>query len=313
MNIQSNKPLVSIVIITYNSEKFILETLESIKKQTYENIELIISDDCSTDNTCKICELWLKESKERFKYTELIQSQENSGIVANTNRGINAARGEWIKGIAGDDLLLENCIDANVQFAQENPNARFITSKMQNISENGELIHNAKIYGESYRKLYFNLSAEKQLKAYARMPVFLNSPAFFFKKEISDVMANKDGEFRIYEDTCAIYRVNGMNQKVFFLDDYTVKYRIHENSISRSADVRINDLRNKELALIFDKYSKKHLNKLNLIDLSVYYENWLNYKYKGFFGYKGMSVLLKLSLFQWYLKYLDLITKDDVI
>lgn len=306
MSIHVSNPLVSIVIITYNSERFILETLESIKNQTYENIELIVSDDCSTDKTLEICESWLKESKERFKRIEIIKVQKNSGIIANTNRGISAARGEWIKGIAGDDSLLANCISANVEFAKQNPEAKFITSKVQHIKENGDLIYNAKTYGESYRKFYFNLSPKGQLKAYARMPVFLNAPAFFFKKEIAKVIGSKDEEFKIYEDTCAIFRLNGMNQKVFFLDAYTVKYRIHENSASRTSNVKIKDLRDHEMMLIFDKFRKKHLNKMNLIDLSVYYENWLNFKYNGFFGFKGRSVLLKLSLFQWYLKYLDL-------
>ncbi len=57
---KSRETLVSIVVITYNSAKFILETLESSKAQTYKNIELIISDDCSTDNTVEICQQWIR-------------------------------------------------------------------------------------------------------------------------------------------------------------------------------------------------------------------------------------------------------------
>ena len=63
--------LVSIITPTYNSAKYVLETLESIKSQTYHNIELIISDDASQDNTVDICELWLKENKERFRNSDL--------------------------------------------------------------------------------------------------------------------------------------------------------------------------------------------------------------------------------------------------
>ena len=55
----NNQPLVSVPVITYNSAKFVLETLESIKAQTYQNIELVISDDCSTDNTVQICRDWV--------------------------------------------------------------------------------------------------------------------------------------------------------------------------------------------------------------------------------------------------------------
>lgn len=67
-----NKPLVSIVVTTYNSSKYVLETLESVKAQTYKNIELIISDDYSLDNTVEICKKWITENSDRFVNTKII-------------------------------------------------------------------------------------------------------------------------------------------------------------------------------------------------------------------------------------------------
>ena len=67
---KNNNPLVSIIVITYNSAKFVLETLESAKAQTYQNIELIISDDGSTDNTVQICREWLKNNEEQGRLFE---------------------------------------------------------------------------------------------------------------------------------------------------------------------------------------------------------------------------------------------------
>jgi glycosyltransferase involved in cell wall biosynthesis len=111
-------PLVSIVVITYNSSEYVLETLESAKAQTYQNIELIVSDDCSTDDTVETCRRWIAENKERFVRTELITIEKNSGIPANCNRGVRAARGEWVKGIAGDDLMsghfVSKCLEGGV-------------------------------------------------------------------------------------------------------------------------------------------------------------------------------------------------------
>ena len=104
------QPLVSIIVITYNSSKYVLETLESAKAQTYQNIELIVSDDCSIDNTVEICREWIENNKERFVRTELITAEKNTGIPANCNRGVKAAQGEWVKLIAGDDILYNNCI-----------------------------------------------------------------------------------------------------------------------------------------------------------------------------------------------------------
>ena len=98
--------LVSVCVVTYNSEKTIRETLDSILAQTYPRLELIVSDDRSTDQTVRICQDWLEENRERFQNTELIVRDQNGGVARNLNTAIQAAAGEWVKPIAGDDLLM---------------------------------------------------------------------------------------------------------------------------------------------------------------------------------------------------------------
>ena len=73
-------PLVSVPVITYNSSKTVLETLDSIYNQTYQNLELIVSDDCSTDNTVGICREWIEAHKKRFVRTELLTVEKNTGV-----------------------------------------------------------------------------------------------------------------------------------------------------------------------------------------------------------------------------------------
>lgn len=70
----------SIVVITYNFEKIILECLESIKNQSYKNFEIIISDDGSKDKTIEICEKWKKENDKYFNI-RILASKENQGVV----------------------------------------------------------------------------------------------------------------------------------------------------------------------------------------------------------------------------------------
>lgn len=302
-------PLVSIIIVTYNSEKFILEALESAKNQTYRNIELIVTDDCSKDETVTICRNWIKNNKNHFTHTKIITVNENTGIASNCNRGLKASKGEWLKYIAGDDLLLPNCISDNLDFLKQTPNAKFITSNTENIDDSGQPYNCGINKYAALQKFYFEESSELQLKTYARLPVFLNSPAFFMNKQLISSVNGFDEEFKIYEDICIIFRINGIGEKVHFFNRNTVKYRIHDKAISRNKSNLISEKRKKEQFAIFNKYRRKHLDKFNLIDLSVYYETWLSYKYKGIFGYKMISVLQKISAFFWYLKLLKLSSK----
>ena len=91
------QPLVSIIVVTYNSSKYVLETLESVRKQTYQNIELIITDDCSLDDTLEICNEWVEGNKKRFVRTNIVTVEKNTGIPSNCNRGIKKSTGKWIK------------------------------------------------------------------------------------------------------------------------------------------------------------------------------------------------------------------------
>lgn len=125
------EPLVSVPVITYNSSEYIIEGLESIKAQTYKNIELIISDDCSTDNTVELCREWLAKNKDRFVRTSLVTSEKNTGTAGNCNRAISYCHGEWIKMLAGDDLLLPDCIEKNIEYITKMPDAEVVFSNVQ--------------------------------------------------------------------------------------------------------------------------------------------------------------------------------------
>lgn len=120
-NMNMRQPLVSINITTYNSSKFIIETLESAKMQTYQNIELIVSDDSSVDNTVELCKKWIEKNKERFVRCKVITVEKNTGIAANCNRAMNASNGEWIKELAGDDIFLPNCVEDNINYVMAHP------------------------------------------------------------------------------------------------------------------------------------------------------------------------------------------------
>jgi glycosyltransferase involved in cell wall biosynthesis len=178
-------PLVSITVITYNSSKFVLETLQSAKQQTYRNIELIISDDCSTDETVEICRQWVEENKDRFVRTKIITSDYNTGIPANSNRAVRASKGEWIKGIAGDDILLPDCISQNVEYVTSvNSEALIVFSLLRLFhTENGK--YTIADAGCSLNELmhFSGLPSGKQFECLLKSNI-LSAPTAFISKQL---------------------------------------------------------------------------------------------------------------------------------
>lgn len=292
-------PLVSVILITYNSERYVLKALESVKAQTWKNIELIVSDDGSTDHTVQICSDWLVENEDSFLSTKLITVACNTGIPSNCNRGYMESKGEWFKIISGDDMLIDSAIADNIEYTRQFPEAFFIASDVWEIDGEGVLTRD-KVINEGLIYLSGIPSAKKQLKAYSRWPTFLNTPTFFCKREMMEKIGYCDEQFKIYEDMTVVIRSLEKGYKLYYMQKPTVAYRIHRNATSRNP--RIEAFREKEAFIIFRKYQMPHLSIFNPLDLSVYYESWLRFKYKGFNGRKGVSILRKLSLFYWYMR-----------
>lgn len=135
----ATSPLVSVVVLSYNSKNTILDTLNSVYNQTYSRIELIISDDCSTDGTVDTCQIWLKDHCSRFENITIIESPANTGISANCNRGEAACSGEWMKGVAGDDMLPPDAIDVLMAYVRCHPDAKCICGSISCFGDTDDL------------------------------------------------------------------------------------------------------------------------------------------------------------------------------
>ena len=247
----NNKLLVSVPVITYNSSKFVLETLESIKAQTYQNVELIISDDCSTDNTVELCRKWAEENKERFVRTQIITSETNTGVSANLNRAEAACQGEWVKGIAGDDLLMPNCIADCVEYVQQHPNIIYLFGKIEVFGANEE---KNKYFSEHvFDYSFFNLDIEGQLE---RLVFEQNcvpaSTCFYNRQKAIELGIRNDERIPLLEDWPKWIMILGKKVKLEFVDKVLVQYRIHEKSLSTSS--RLSSIRSKESSILFDLY-----------------------------------------------------------
>lgn len=217
----NKQPLVSVPVITYNSAKYVLETLESIKAQTYKNIELIISDDCSIDDTVELCQKWVEQNKERFVHTQIITSETNTGISANLNRAEAACQGEWVKGIAGDDLLMPNCVENCVRYIDNNQDVVYLFSRMEAFGASSE---ECQKWDALFNYDLFSLTSEQLLYHLIFCGNGIPAPALFYKRTVSNV--KNDERIPLLEDWPKWINLVKNGEKFYFIDKVLVKYRL---------------------------------------------------------------------------------------
>lgn len=127
--------MVSVVIPLYNKETYVVETLRSVMNQTYANLECIIVDDGSTDNSFEMTSKFISDNKLPWS----LISQNNSGQTKARNRGIQEARGEYIAFLDSDDLWPVNKLQLQVAAIEKNPNSVLVLNSYAIFSEGGTI------------------------------------------------------------------------------------------------------------------------------------------------------------------------------
>lgn len=107
--------LVTVLLPTYNGNKYIKEMLDSLERQTFPNIEIILSDDCSKDNTVSIIETWIKQQKRNKKYI-LLKNKHNKGLAQNLKSTRPFIRGQYLFLADQDDIWKENKVEVQVRY-----------------------------------------------------------------------------------------------------------------------------------------------------------------------------------------------------
>ena len=215
--------LISVIVLSYNAEKTILDTLESVKRQSYKNIELIISDDCSRDNTLKIATDWLEVNANCFKQSFLLKSESNQGVCANFNKAIEKSTGLWYKAIAADDALLPTCIEDFCNYIKANPDASWISSYTR--VYNGNFEDENCITRNKANLHFFELNVNDQLIALAKGNR-ISAPSVAIKRSVHESVGMYDTTYS-FEDYPFFLRLLEKGYKCYFLNKETVCYRIH--------------------------------------------------------------------------------------
>lgn len=224
----------SVAVITYNSSKTVVETLDSIANQTYPNLELIVSDDCSTDNTVEICREWIEAHKKRFVWTELLTVEKNTGVSANMNRAEAACKGEWVKPIAGDDILLTNCVDIYLSYIETHPDAVYVFAQMEFFGgEEKDRLSRSKWYSD-HTKQFFESSIEEQYDFLTLRGCCIPAPtAFFNRQAVKSLGVTNDERIPFMEDFPKWINLLKKHVRFHFIEIKTVGYRLSDVSLCR--------------------------------------------------------------------------------
>lgn len=235
------QPLVSVCIPTYNGGKYLQEALDSVKNQTYQNIEVIISDDSSKDQTLKICEQLKKEAS----FPVHIFSHKPTGIGANWNHCIEKANGDYIKLFFQDDFLEKNCIETMMEHLLKN-NLHIVVSKRSIIDENSQPIISGEWYGK-YNDLQeladisvnqFKVLSKRELKKldfgiYSRENIIgepcvsLFTKRLFKKVGIFDPQLKQALDYEYWLRTLAVFDIGIIEEKL-------VRFRFHEDQTTNA-------------------------------------------------------------------------------
>lgn len=230
--------LISVIAVTYNSSGFIIENLDSIYNQTWSDIELIITDDNSTDHTVELCREWLEEKGDRFIRTELSLSEVNTGVSGNANRGLRVATGKWVKFIGGDDALLPDSLTDNLDFITNHPEVRVLFSRVNNYNEiftpenylrtspQGEIMEDSILASDR--------SAESQYRMLLLSDRIHFTPSVFLHRKTLVSVGGFDERFKYQEDYPLWLNLTRNGHKLSFMDKVTVNYRCHSQAINNT-------------------------------------------------------------------------------
>lgn len=136
---KKKQPLVSVVMPVYNAGDFLVEAIESILNQTYKNVEFIIVDDASTDNSWTIIQKYKKLYPKIIKSIRMDQNLNRGGDVC-ANEGLKIARGKYVARMDADDIAHLERLEKQVTFLQAHPKTFLVGSNAEVINKNGKII-----------------------------------------------------------------------------------------------------------------------------------------------------------------------------
>ena len=247
--------LVSIVTPTFNSAKYIAATIQSVQKQTYQNWEMILVDDCSTDNTIHLIKNFITKDKR----IQLYQLESNSGPAVARNKGIENVSGKYMTFLDADDIWFEDFIENSIKTIEETK-VHFVFSSYKRSDEELNFIYSDFIVPE--KVTYTDILKSNSISC---LTAFLDIETLG-KKSMPLIRKRQDmGLWLQYLKEIPF---------AYGIQEPKAIYRIRENSLSRK----------KSNLIKYQWQFYREVEKLNVFQSTYYMLHWM---YRGFMKYRN--------------------------
>lgn len=273
---------VSVIMPCFNAEKYISESIESVLNQTYENFEIILVDDSSTDNTPNIIKKYVQKHGDKLKYI----SQPNQGPSAARNNGVRNSTGDLIAFLDSDDIYVKDSLEKKIMKLKSDKELTLVYS-------DAFIIYESELTNYHYKKI-----VEKFYEGYVFPQLMVNNfictSTVMLKKEVFNSIGYFNEKIKGVEDYEFWLKISKKDFKIGLVDEPLTYYRIRKGSLTD------NNLKNVEdLISVFNKFLNtnddtnnrdKQLIKNNL---KRYHSEFFILKAKSYLASKNYSMARK--------------------
>ena len=285
--------LVSVLIPTYNQKLFVEETIESVLSQDYNNYEIIISDNGSTDGTQEILKNFQSKFPERIR---IILNKDNTGLASNFNRGLKLVRGEYIAWLDGDDVMYSSRLTKQVALLKANPEVAGCCHDAEVFkSPSGDVIGKFSVLSngitgvkEGGVNLWFDAS-------------YLTLPTTYMYR--AKYIPNNGFDERLRYSNDLLFQIECFhNSKCLVINEVLGRYRRHNDNVTGNFDMREKGI--EETLIVMAIVESRYPNLLKLVKSRrsiLYFSSAIKcYKENNFSG--GNKYLKQIFLLGYFIK-----------
>ena len=219
MKKENRKPILSVIMPAFNAQAYIKEAVNSVLNQTFQDFELIIIDDASTDSTVKIIKNFIRKYPEKIKLVALKENQ-NCGGDKSANEGLKVATGKYIARMDADDVADITRFEKQLNFLKANPKIFLVGSNAYVINKNGTVI------GEKLEPL----SSEDIYSAYFGFHPLVHPTCMFKRKLKNGKPFRYEIKYSANNDYYTFFKLICQGYKFINLEEKLVKYRVHNSN-----------------------------------------------------------------------------------